>query len=187
MMTPSFVRASLFLAAPVLTFVACSSTPSVEDFCGKLKARYDACPSEGTVTSSSGPDGGTQTPTRDPFSQTRCTDDHACLTAAFENAVTNAYLDCASNTDCTVRTSKCDEQAFASGTHATEADTCAKKYAACKAEKGSSSFTDDYCVNVRGLNSDTLSKAMPCFDKPCDQVKDCFKATLKATSPTCDL
>lgn len=184
MTTSSFVRASLFLAAPVLAFVACSSTPSVEDFCGKLKARYDACPSDGTIVSTSTPDGGTTTPTRDPFNQARCTNDHACLTAVFENAVTNSYLDCASNTDCSVRTSKCDEQAFAAGTHATEADTCAKKYADCKASK--SSFSDDYCVNVRGLNTDSLSKVMTCFDKPCEQVKDCFKATLKAVSPACD-
>lgn len=181
-----FARATLLLGSVGGLVIACSSAPSVEDYCAKLKTRYDTCPNDGVSSNGSGPDGGASTPTRDPFNQTRCTNDHACLTGVFESAVTNAFLDCATVTDCTVSTNKCNEQAFAAGSHATEADVCAKKYAECKAAKGSS-FSDDYCVNVRGMTSDSLSKVMPCFDKPCDQIKNCIEASVKAIAPSCDL
>jgi hypothetical protein len=181
-------RVGVLAFSVVGLFVACSSTPSKADYCGKLKERYDACPNTGSGSSTTtvGPDGGTTTTTtREPFNQVRCENEHTCLETVFEGAITSAYLDCASTKDCTVSTSKCDEQAFAAGTHATEADQCAKKYVECKS--GKSSFSDDYCVNVRGMSSDALAKVMPCFDRPCEQVRDCYKATLNAFAPTCDL
>lgn len=180
-------RAFVLAWLAVGLFAACSSTPSKADYCGKLKERYDACPDTGagSTTTTSGPDGGTTTTTtRDPFNQVRCENEHTCLETVFEGAITSAYLDCAATKDCTVGTSKCDEQAFAAGTHATEADVCAKKYAECKS--GKTSFSDDYCVNVRGMNADALAKVMPCFERPCEQVRDCYKATLSAFAPTCD-
>jgi len=166
--------------------LACSSAPSVEDYCGKLKARYDACPNQGTIMATVGPDGGTTTTTtRDPFNQSRCTNDHRCLTALLETSVVNAYLDCASATDCSVSTSKCDESALANGSHASDADACAKKYAECKAS--GKTFDNDYCTSIRAVNSDILSKLNPCFEKPCDQIDACLNATTEAFAPGCEL
>jgi hypothetical protein len=167
--------------------LACSSAPSVEDYCGKLKARYDACPNGSNGSSQPVPatDGGVSTPTRPAFPESACTDNHRCLTALLETSVFNAYLDCASATDCTVSTSKCDESAFASGSHASDADVCAKKYAECKAS--GKTFDDDYCTSIRGVNSDILSKLNPCFEKPCDQIDACLDATTEAFAPGCEL
>lgn len=170
--------------------MACSSTPSVEDYCGKLKARYDACPNgSGGPSADPAPvgDGGTApTPTRPAFNQANCERDHRCITALFDNAVTRGYLDCASNTDCSVSTSKCDDDAISAGPNATEADTCAKKYAECKNGKDGD-FDDDICTAVKALNSDTLSKVMPCLDKPCREIEDCVEATTEAISAGCGI
>ena len=171
--------------------VACSSAPSVTDYCGKLKARYDACPN-GTGGSSSvpapaPPDGGTSTPPpRSPFNQARCETNHRCLTTLYESSIGSAYLDCAGATDCTVSTSKCGESALAKGSHATEADVCAKKYAECKGG-GKKSFDDDYCPSIRGVTSELLSKLMPCFEKPCDQISSCLGASVEAFAPGCEI
>jgi len=179
------VNVFLAVASLGLVAVACSSAPSVEDYCTKLKARYDACPASGGPTGDPvGVDGGT-TPTRPPFNQASCERSHKCLTTLFTSTVANEYLACASNTDCATSVSKCDDNAISAGPNATEADTCAKKYAECKTGKG---FDDDICVNIRALSSDPLSKVMPCFEKPCDQIKDCVEATVKAIAgDDCDI
>lgn len=183
-----FARATLLLGSVGGLVIACSSAPSVEDYCGKLKARYDACPN-GTNGSGSEPapvvDGGVSTPTRPAFNQSACTNSHRCLTTLLETSVVNAYLDCAATTDCTVSTSKCDESALANGSHASDADACAKKYAECKAS--GKTFDNDYCTSIRAVNSDILSKLNPCFEKPCDQIDACLDATTEAFAPDCDL
>lgn len=179
-------RLGAALGALSLLAVACSSTPSVEDYCAKLKARYDACPNgnSGPSADPALPDGGT--PTRPAFNESRCQNEHRCLTSLYVADVTTNYLACASNTDCSVSTSKCDDDAIAAGPNTTEADTCAKKYAECKS--GGKGFDDDVCVSVRIFNSDTLAKTMVCFDKPCDQIEDCLEATVKTIAgDDCDI
>ncbi len=181
-------HAVLVFGSVGLLAMACSSAPTVEDYCGKLKARYDACPGgSGFQDPAPSVDGGTTpTPTRPAFNQAACEKSHRCLTALFDNKVTNDYLACASNTECSASTSNCDDNALSAGPNATEADVCAKKYAACKAGKDGD-FDDDICGSVKALNSDTLSKVMVCFDKPCKEIDDCVEATTQAISADCEI
>lgn len=188
MNTKLALGASLSFSLVGAVLVACSSMPTLEDYCGKLKARYDACPNTGGDTAEPAPlpDGGVAPrPQRPAFNDAACTRSHTCLTTLYETALVNKFLDCASNTDCSVSVSRCDDDAISAGSNATEADTCAKKYAECKA--GPKGFDDDICVSIRGLNSDTLSKVMPCIDKPCDQIDDCVEATVNTIAPGCDI
>lgn len=188
MNTKLVVGASLSFSLVGAMVVACSSMPTVEDYCGKLKARYDACPNTGTTNADPAPlpDGGVAPrPQRPAFNDAACTKSHSCLTALYDTAMVNKFLDCASNTDCAVNVSRCDDDAIAAGPNPTEADTCAKKYAECKA--GPKGFDDDICVSIRGLNSDALSKVVPCLDKPCDQIDDCVEATVNTIAPGCDI
>jgi hypothetical protein len=179
------VHIAVAVAAVGIAAAACSSAPSVEDYCGKLKARADACPRTALGAPVPLADGGSVAPTAPAFDQVACETIHRCFVAALDTSVIESYLECASSTDCSVSTSKCDVRAFSTGPNGTEADRCAKKFAECETTN-EGTFGADVCATIKALNGDTLSNLMPCIDKPCGEVASCLEAATSALGADCE-
>jgi hypothetical protein len=166
-------------AASLALVVACSggttntggsggTTFVAQSYCDQREARTKSCAPDGAVLP--------------PYDRGGCTRDYDCAVALLANP--DGYLRCRSNPDCSQSTSddRCSAQA-AVGT-APQADACAKKYAECKSA-GGKTFSDDTCGSLNALNASSQQKVYACIEKPCDQIRDCIDATVKAIHPSC--
>ncbi len=150
-------------------------TLSAVSYCDKREARSKSCAGDTGVAFDAG-----------PYNRDSCTKDYNCAAAVQKNP--DGYLSCRSNPDCSAKTS--DDNCLAQGASAVPAgsvpltDVCAKKYAACKSA-GGKSFDDGTCPILPTFVQPLLDRLGTCFDKPCDQVKDCLSSTYAAFSPDC--
>lgn len=116
------------------------------------------------------------------FDRAKCGREYRCTVAVA--AAPDAYFACRTNADCSAKTSGdyCEAQS-AVGRTSPGAETCAKKYAECKAA-GGATFSDETC-SLAAERDDVAAKVLACVDGPCDQVSDCVKALKKAVAPDC--
>ena len=169
----SLLRTVILFGSIATVASACSSTPTVEEFCGGMESRYDACPPKASTSP------------RPAFERTFCTEAHKCFSSLYTSSFVNAYAECLSNKDCSADVDNCGSNLVRTGPNTVEAEACEKKHAECG---DTNSFDDDYCSAVRILNADTLSELMPCFGRPCDQVTACARATVRSIAGEgCDI
>jgi hypothetical protein len=174
-------RLWLSLSTTVAVLAACSGgTGGTTGGGGTTQTAQSYCDNRESVSASCQSDAGSGF----TFNRNDCNDDYTCAVALY--VAPDAYFACRTNTDCAVRrgSDSCLAES-AQGRTVPQADPCAKKYAACKAA-GGKSFDDDTCPVLNALNDSALTKIAACLDKPCDQISECVKATVKAISPGCD-
>lgn len=170
----------LILGVATLASVACGGSSSSGGGSGTSQTEEGFCASRSSRQTACAPDGGGGV----SFSRESCGKDYRC-TVAIARAP-DAYFACRTQTDCNASTS--DDTCLArsaAGVSRPEADTCAKKYASCKAA-GGKTFDDELCSALPALRDDVLAKLAPCFDKDCKEVGPCVDATAKAISIDCD-